>query len=256
MEQIKHYDDAYKSLKTTLDDQFRSRHQHPFVSVQVERRLERICRDLLDGKAEQEKLLASDPYLETISGLFDGRVGAPYTSPELAQAHETASKRFTDKIPPGFKDAKKPSPERYGDYVGWRQILDFATKKNVSVILVTDDEKEDWWRKDGSRMIGPHPELVAEFRSCCAGLFYMYRSDQFLDLSGKYIGGPVDPDAIKELKERRESKSPDKPKAIEVLVDESLATKATSYSLDESRASTMPDTPKTAAEEIEKPEGA
>jgi len=175
----------------------------------VERRLEKICEHLLEGKTEQEKLLSADPHFARITELFEDRVGAPYSEPDLDKAYETARERFSKQVPPGFKDLDKPEPARYGDFVGWRQILAFAVKNKVSVILVTDDAKDDWWRREGSQTFGPHPQLVVEFRSCCAGLFYMYSSDRFLELSGTYIvGGPVDPKAISELKERRESEAP------------------------------------------------
>jgi hypothetical protein len=205
LEQVKHYEDAHRDLKTILDDQFRSRTRHPFVSVQIEVGLEEICKSLLDGRTEQQKLVDSDPHFERMTQLFEGNVGAPYGEVELSQTYEVARKRFSEKIPPGFRDADKPEPARFGDYVGWRQILDFACKNNASVILVSDDSKDDWWRKEGTQTYGPRPELIVEFHSCCSALFYMYSSDRFLELSGKYLGGIVDPRAISELKERRES---------------------------------------------------
>jgi PIN like domain len=257
LEQVKHYEDARKHLKTILDDQFRSRTQHPFVSEQVETGLEEICNNLLEGKTEQEKLLTSDPHFIRTTELFQGRVGAPYSEPDLAQAYEAARKRFSAQVPPGFKDSDKPEPARYGDYVGWRQILDFAVKDSASVILVTDDAKEDWWRREGSQTFGPRPELVVEFRSCCSGLFYMYSSDRFLERSGKYIGGPVDLKAINELKERRESEPPPSvTKATAATISDLLPIKATGYISDRERSEEKPvlDTPKSMAEDIEKPE--
>ncbi|HTX14759.1 MAG TPA: PIN domain-containing protein [Candidatus Baltobacteraceae bacterium] len=255
LEQAKHYDDAYRHLKTILDEQFRSSKQHPFVSDEVERRLEEICTYLLEGKAQQEALLASDPYFMRITELFEGNVGAPYNEPDLRQTYEIARKRFLEKIPPGFEDIKKPEPDRYGDYVGWRQILDFAAKNKTSVILVTDDAKEDWWRREGSRTFGPRPELVVEFRGCCSGLFHMYPSDRFLELSGKYIGGPVDPKAISELKERREAEpSSGGIKATRVDVADSLAAKAADYVMPATHEKPVPDIPKSMPEESVKPE--
>jgi PIN like domain len=207
LEQVRHYENAHRSLSATLQDQFRSATRHPFVPADVEIGLERVCQSLVAGRAEQEELLVSDPHFDRTTELFDGRVGPPYSDADLSKAYEVGRKRLSEKIPPGYKDSNKPEPDRYGDYVGWRQILDFAVKNNVSVMLITDDDKEDWWRKDGGKAYGPRPELVAEFRSCCSGLFYMYASHRFLELSEKYLGGAVDPKAISELKERQESES-------------------------------------------------
>jgi len=208
LEQIKHYEDAHKALRAILEEEFRSRTRHPFVSETVELGLEHICNALLDGKIEQEKLLFSDPYFARVTELFEGKVGGPYNETELSQTFETARKRFSERVPPGFQDADKPEPARFGDYVGWRQILDFAVKNNTSVILVTDDSKDDWWRKERGKTFGPRPELIAEFQRCCSGLFYMYPSDRFLALSERYLGSIVDPSAVSELKERRESEPP------------------------------------------------
>jgi predicted nucleic acid-binding protein len=255
LEQVKHYEDAHRNLKVMLENQFRSRTQHPFVSEQVEGGLEDICKTLLEGKIEQEKLLSTDPHFLRITELFEGRVGAAYTEPELIQAYDTARRRFGGQIPPGFRDSDKPEPERYGDYVGWRQILDFAAKNNCSVILVTDDAKDDWWRRLGSQTFGPRPELVVEFRSTCSGLFYMYSSDRFLEFSGKYIGGPVDPKAINELKVRRESEiPPDAKKASEAKSAGPEAPKSTGYNVESDAGIIALDSPKSTGEDFQKPE--
>lgn len=230
LEEVKHYEDARRNLKSILDDQFRSRTRHPFVSEGIEKELEGICENMLQGKMEQEKLLSSDPHFAKITQLFEGRVGAPYNENDLGQAYDVARKRFSERVPPGYKDSDKPEPERYGDYVGWRQILDFATKNQASVILVTDDTKEDWWRREGAQTFGPRPELVAEFRGYCSGLFYMYSSDRFLEQSIGYIGALVDLKAINELKERRESEpSQDVQKPIISVPPDLSVTKPTVY---------------------------
>jgi len=258
LEQVRHYEDAHRNLRTILDDKFRARTQHPFVSEGVDSGLEGICKSLLEGKAEQEKLLAIDPHFARTTELFEDRVGAPYSEPELEKVYDAARKRYAERIPPGFKDADKPEPERYGDYVGWRQILDFAIKNSASVILVTDDAKEDWWKREDARTFGPRPELVVEFRSCCSGLFYMYSSDRFLELSGKYIGGPVDPKAINELKERRESEPPpENRKPTAGAFSEALAVKSTGYASDLGAKveKSILDIPKSTTQDLEKPEG-
>jgi hypothetical protein len=250
LEQVKHYDDAQKNLKRVLEEQFRSRTQHPFVSKAVEKTLEKTCKHLTDGKAEQEKLLESDPNLVRITELFNGRVGIPYNESELNDIYNIARKRFSEKIPPGFKDSDKPEPARYGDYVGWRQLLDFAIKTNASVILVTDDVKEDWWRQEGSRRFGPRPELIFEFRTYCSGLFHMYASDQFLELSGKYIGGPVDPNAISELKERRESEPQSDPRKSDATeITSPIGLKSLSYIADRAQEKPDIDAPKSGGED-------
>lgn len=256
LEQVKYYDDTHKILRAVIDDQFRSRTHHPFLPAELENGLEEVCAHLLAGKDEQEKLLTTDPHFERTTELFEGNVGGPYHESELNKVYDAGAKRYDRKIPPGYADRQKPEPGRYGDYVGWRQILDFATKNNVPVILITDDDKEDWWRKERGKTYGPHPELVVEFRSCCSSSFYMYSSDRFLELSEKYLGEAVDQKAVDELKERRESETQaEVAKATEVNVGDSLSTKPSTYVLEVVTAE-KPDlfAPKTTGEELVKPE--
>lgn len=258
LEQVRHYEDAHRSLRTLLNDQFRSKTQHPFVPDEVELGLEQVCEALLSGKAEQEALVLSDPYFARTTKLFEGRVGAPFSESDLVREHEVARARFNARVPPGFKDSEKPEPAKYSDYVGWRQILNFATKENTSVILVTDDAKEDWWRREGSRTLGPRPELVVEFRACCSGLFHMYSSDRFLEMSRKYIGGQVDESAINELKERRESRSlTEVSKATAAVASEPAGAGSDDYTsgLGLRMEKPGPDEPKSTAGDVEKSEG-
>lgn len=260
LEQIKRYEDVHKNLNSVLNEELRSGTRHPFVSKKVESGLEKVCAELIEGKAEQEKLLVSDPYLAKTTELFEGRVGAPYSEADLAQAYDAARKRYADKIPPGFKDSDKPEPARFGDYVGWRQILDFGVKNNASVILVTDDAKEDWWRIERNRAFGPRPELIAEFQNSCHCLFYMYPSDRFLEFSEKYIGRAVDRKAISELKqrresERRESESPAEPiKPTEGPAPEAPPIKSTALATGSDQTENIQDTPKLPGESVENPE--
>jgi hypothetical protein len=255
LEQVKHYEDVHRSLEAILKHRFRSKTQHPFVPEQVERGLDDVCKNLLEGKADQEKLLTADSHFVRITELFEGKVGPPYNESDLNQAYDTARKRFSEKTPPGFRDSDKPEPARYGDYVGWRQILGFAKKYNVSVILVTDDSKDDWWWQEGSRIFGPRPELVVEFRNCCTTLFYMYSSDRFLELSEKYFGGAVDPKAVNELKERRESDpSHDEKKATSADFIDASAMKPVSYDAGNERESVISDSPKLTGQDFEKSE--
>ena len=111
---------------------------------------------------------------------------------------------------------------------------------------------------EGNENYGPRPELVEEFRSRCSGLFYMYASDRFLAYSEEYLGGPIDPKAISELKERRESESPTETlKSIDVAGSDSSKMKSTGHTQDRDLGGERPvDMPKLTAEDIEKPEGA
>ncbi len=90
--------------------------------------------------------LENDEFLEVITKLLAGKVG-PYSEEDLEKIYEDAEKRFILKQPPGYEDVKKTVPERYGDVVLWFQLIDYAKSLERPLIFVTDDEKEDWWRK-------------------------------------------------------------------------------------------------------------
>ena len=73
-------------------------------------------------------------------------MGAKPSAEELADLHKEAKSRYDKKIPPGFEKSKeKGEPDAFGDYVGWRQLIEIAKAEQKSVIFVCDDRKKDWW---------------------------------------------------------------------------------------------------------------
>jgi hypothetical protein len=81
--------------------------------------------------------------------------------------------------PPGYLDAGKADsdlPEgAAGDYLVWAQATGEGTRRDLDVLLVTGDEKEDWWWKHRSEFLGPRIELVAEYRARGGHQLYMMR---------------------------------------------------------------------------------
>ena len=72
--------------------------------------------------------------------------------------------RYKYKLPPGFKDDKKDGMEKFGDLFVWKEILKLPTNKNINnIIFVTNDEKDDWWRKDKHGNLEIRGELLDEF---------------------------------------------------------------------------------------------
>jgi hypothetical protein len=81
--------------------------------------------------------------------------------------------------PPGYLDADKADsglPEgAAGDYLVWHQAMEEAARRGLDLLLVTGDEKEDWWWRHRSEFLGPRVELVAEFKNRCGRQLYMMR---------------------------------------------------------------------------------
>lgn len=92
-----------------------------------------------------EKLKQEDYIQEKLVELFENKIGNNYTQDELKDLYKIAQERFDNKVPPGYKDAKKEGNDKYSDYIIWRQILDYAKTQNKFIIFVTADVNEDWW---------------------------------------------------------------------------------------------------------------
>jgi len=108
-----------------------------------------------------------DKVLDRITELFEGRVGEAPTDSRLAELQKEAEQRFDKSIPPGYEDRKtKAAGEEYGDFLLWRQVMDYAKEKGKNIIIATEDKKADWWQKlNGEDIVGPRPELIQEFRA-------------------------------------------------------------------------------------------
>ena len=72
--------------------------------------------------------------------------------------------RFDNLIPPGYMDRDKAGIDKYGDLFVWKSILAIAKKRNVNIIFVCNDVKEDWWNKDNDVLINLRDELLGEFK--------------------------------------------------------------------------------------------
>jgi hypothetical protein len=168
----------------------------------------------------QQKLSTPDPLKQKIEAIFDGRVGAPpKDQAAIDELYRQAEGRFKVKIPPGYQDADKDKDEpdehihggiiykrKYGDFLVWQQLL--AHGKSVSaksVIFVTDDGKEDWWRKidsDGPKTIGPRPELIEEARTTAlVETLLMYNPEGFLKYAKEFLKAPVSEETLKEVRD-------------------------------------------------------
>ena len=139
-----------------------------------------FLKKLEDSQKTQQKLTAPDSLKERIETLFENRVGpAPTDQKTIDELFKVAEQRYKFKIPPGYMDSKKDEDSsdefthgniiykrKYGDYILWTQLLQFAKAHNKSkIVFITDDAKEDWWLKynlDGPKIIGPRPELREE----------------------------------------------------------------------------------------------
>ncbi len=99
---------------------------------------------LAGSAAEKEPdLLRADDLLGRIAGFFQTKTSQPYTEQRLKEIYTEGAQRYSQRIPPGYKDDKKTEPEKYGDLLIWFQLIDQAKLKNKPIMFVTGDAKED-----------------------------------------------------------------------------------------------------------------
>jgi hypothetical protein len=121
-------------------------------------KIEADFREKIQELANSHSLLDpnKDPILDKVLLLFDGKVGDPYDITALQKLYKEGEERYSREQPPGFMDAKEKNNERkYGDFILWKQILDFAKAESCSIIFVTGEKKEDWWIRKNGRIVFP-----------------------------------------------------------------------------------------------------
>lgn len=213
-QQEKSYDgtiNAIDSLKKDLDNA----RQHPFVSENTMNKVREVfsllCNELKENKSLHTKRISDDEIQCSISSIFENSVGLPYTRKDLEKIIVEGEERYSQKIPPGFKDGAKSGDleifsekcRKYGDLIVWYQVIAKSKEADKSVILVTDDKKEDWWQKFKGKTVGPRPELVKEFRDETGNEFYMYQADRFLELARENLNERVSDSIVEEIREVR-----------------------------------------------------
>lgn len=211
-QQKKTYDDVLEIVRKSRDDlggKLNNFIRHPYV--QIREVLETVSSALVEfedrlAKLQQEHpdFLIDDPIKETLSRLFNGKVGEPTPEEELVQIYKQGEERYKLRKPPGYEDRQKEGMARYGDLVMWFQLIAKAKENKGSMIFVTDDRKEDWWLKPGGKTIGPRPELVQEISETAGITFYMYSADPFMEYAKKHLKQKVEKKAIDEVREVRQ----------------------------------------------------
>lgn len=150
-----------------------------------------------------------DEILDKITLLFDGnKHGAPFKKEDYEKICKEADRRYSEDCPPGYMDAKKDNDDKtnkkkYGDYLIWRQIIDFAKKVKKPILFITEDIKEDWWKlkdKTTKTILAPRDELIKEIFEEANVNFYIYQTNQFIKNATKLFNITIADKTIKEVK--------------------------------------------------------
>lgn len=159
-------------------------------------------------KSEKTKNVAvekpdSDPIMEKLLSLYEGKVGNAFSKEDLEEEEKKGKERYSKNIPPGYKDSNKQKADNlnnvYGDYILWRQILNYAKSEKKDIILITNDQKEDWWYIEQGKTLGPRIELRKEFFDETGQRFHMYTMSNFIEMFESGNDTAVDKNTIDEI---------------------------------------------------------
>lgn len=210
---------AYKEIRETLlkkkneiEAKLNEFKKHPYLrsgelTIQIESAFDAIGKDLDKLEKDHPDYLSHDPVCEELTLLLDGKVGDDFSPEDLEKTYREGKKRYDEKVPPGYMDFKEKQNEGnrslYGDVILWKQVIAKAKGTEQSIILVTDDLKEDWWYKFKGKTISPRPELIKEFKNETQKRINIYRADTFLELANKNLAQQTTKEAILEIRNIR-----------------------------------------------------
>lgn len=174
-EQRKQYDrvidEIGKSKRVILSRvRRRSAMDHAQLSKKLEDQLEPVVDYLEQLKAAHtdpvtdRDWIGRDVVRDQLDQLIAGRVGSPLPAND---ALKEGPRRYAARVPPGYEDEKKPEPDRYGDLILWFELLAHARETDRPVLLITGEQKDDWWLSVEGRIVAPRPELGAEMSKGC-----------------------------------------------------------------------------------------
>jgi len=194
---------AYKEVEGILEKssaELSKYAKHPFLKiVENKNKIESIVKKIKEIEEKHPDWFQEDKICDSITKLFKGKVGKPYNEKEAKEKYEEGAKRYENEIPPGYKDEKK-GLKKYGDLIGWFQIIDKAKEVKKHIILITGERKEDWWRKVAGKMIGPRCELIREIHDKAGVSLNIYSIKNFLEHAKPEYRKIIDNEVIEEVK--------------------------------------------------------
>lgn len=131
-----------------------------------------------------------DGILKRLEPMLRGRVGRPPNATELKDLRQRGRQRVAEKVPPGYMDGEKNPERAVGDFILWVQAMEASKERHLDVLLVTQDQKEDWWADRGTASQRARPELVAELRAYSSHTLLMVRAHDLVRLA-PHIGVQV-----------------------------------------------------------------
>ncbi|WP_100802575.1 PIN-like domain-containing protein [Ulvibacter sp. MAR_2010_11] len=203
------HNDFLKKLKI-IEDDLNSKDSPPFLSDSLHNSLSKVFNNVEKEVKEHIesflKMPENDEIFNKIDKLFNGKITEKFDEERIKQIYQEGKLRFDKKIPPGYEDHKKPEETRYGDLIFWLQILEKSKAEKKSIILISDERKEDWiWKLKNGKTIGPRQELLEEMKTFSGKDFHIYSTERFLNFGQMYLQENVNDKAIKEIENIKKS---------------------------------------------------
>ncbi len=185
--------DTTKAVTDSFDQIVNNYSKHPIIQIKKLKELkDKFLVEFKEELSKQNKLHVDfsieDTFLDQITNLFEGKVGAEFSDSELEDIYKEGAFRYNKNIPPGYKDSgKKNKGDRhlYGDLIIWKQLINFSKETHKSIIFITDDRKEDWWQFEQGKTIRPRQELISEFYKETGIRILIYSTDRFMQYAKK-----------------------------------------------------------------------
>lgn len=228
IQKIKENLDSIKGILNTLQGETKNSDKHPFLKTSYIQKFselidknqnefevfkKEITEEIKTQKKDIDDKIKNDFVFESINNLFE--IGPEYSFETMFKISQEGSLRYSLEIPPGYMDAQGPNKkvgfQKFGDLFIWKQILEFAKDNKKSVILISNDVKEDWCisnENDKNSIKSPRMELLKEFKDSTQKEIWFYTTKQFLYNSNIYINSDVSQEILDEVDEYSINKNP------------------------------------------------
>jgi len=186
-------------------------------------------------KQDTVSLTGDDPVFNFLATKYsDDAIGQPYKSERLAELFKECEERTANKIPPAFKDSSKSEvftyrgvkyDSKYGDFIIYKQILDYCLEKKISnVFFISNDVKRDWREpvpNEKNKYYGARKELRAEaYMTANIENLILLDLKQYFNVLGITLSKSIveDIEAVKRLHNEKKKKLEDQ--RIQLLKEE------------------------------------
>jgi hypothetical protein len=154
------------------------------LTARVNGFLDTLRGDLQQVLQDVDSERGGDSILTQLQEILEGRVTSPLSNEEWTECVAEANRRIEAEQPPGYLDTDKPDsglPEGgAGDYLVWYEATRYAKEQARDLLIVTRDQKEDWWWRQQSDFIGPRPELTLEYHELTGRRLFLMRPADLL----------------------------------------------------------------------------